>query len=584
MNRAKDSVVKPRRRSLYRQFISSLFIPFVLVFLLAGAGTVLIGYHAQRVKLESERTELMSVYARSLVKPLWDCDTATLNGIVNALAYQQGVADVQLLDACSGQTIAAGSNAGQPDLTPPYRQLIHHKDSGGRSFQVGELVARFSRISIWTAAVDLLWRYLVLFIAMFTVLLVGTLLVFRRVVDQPLARFRNAINMEIESRDTIQRLRNLPTERQNDELGDVMAAYGGLMMELDSRYKRQQTLAQCASELLATSSQDASPLIDVLERVRITMDADRLYLAENDINEAGEFYLNYTVLAGRPFGPGSSPADFEEPPEETHWAGQFKERQPVTGTIAQFPMSDQQVLRRRGVRSLAAFPVWGHSHWYGFICVEDLEEDRDWSASEKTFLQTVADMIGAFLENANRQQQLATVIDRLRENEKTLMRIARRDPLTDLGNRIVLDEELERAVLRAKRLSLHGYVLLIDLNHFKPINDTYGHSVGDQVLRITAQRLLDCVRRTDTVVRLGGDEFVIIVEGSRERPNLTALTAKLTASLSRLQYHDGHTMAVGACIGAACFPDDGTSSDTLLAQADKDMYLKKTLSGQGRQA
>lgn len=584
MTGAQSSAGKPPRRSLYRQFIGSLLVPFVLVFVLAGTGTVLIGYHVQRAKLESARTELMSVYARSLVKPLWDCDTATLNGIVNALAHQQGVAGVRLQDACSGQTIAIEPVAAEAGLTPPYRQLIHYTDGADRSFQVGELVAQFNRISIWTAAMDLLWRYLVLFIALFAVMLVGALLVFRRVVDQPLARFRNAINMEIESGDAIMRLRELATEKHNDELSDVMAAYGGLMMELDSRYKRQQILAQCASELLATSSQDASPLIDVLERVRQAVGAGRLYLAENDINEAGEFYLNYTVLAGRPFSPGAGPADFTEHPEEEHWAGHFKERQSVTGTIAQFPISDQRILRRRGVRSLAAFPVWGQSHWYGFICVEDLENDREWSASEKTFLQTVADMIGAFLENASHRHQLATVIDKLRENEKTLMRIARRDPLTGLGNRIVLDEELERAVLRAQRQSLHGYVLLIDLNHFKPINDTYGHSVGDQVLRVTARRLLDCVRRTDTVVRLGGDEFVIIVEGAQEHPNLATLIAKLVACISRVQSHDGHTMAVGASVGSACFPDDGTSSDALLAQADKDMYLQKALSNRSRQA
>src|SRR5690606_20396358 len=127
-----------------------------------------------------------------------------------------------------------------------------------------------------------------------------------------------------------------------------------------------------------------------------------------------------------------------------------------------------------------------------------------------------------------------------------------------------------------------GYVLLIDLDHFKFINDTYGHSVGDEVLKVIARRLKESVRCNDTVVRLGGDEFVIIVDGAHSPPDVAVLSAKLTTNLSRPQYHDGHTMAVGASIGAACFPTEGTSSDALLAQADKNMYLKKIHSAAAR--
>src|SRR5690606_21248871 len=116
--------------------MGSLLMPFVLVFMLAGAGTVLIGYHAQRDKVEAERAELLEVYARSLVKPLWDCDTATLNGIAHALAHQNGVVNVQLFDVCSGQTISTAALSDHPDVTPPIRRPIFYDGVTDRSFLV----------------------------------------------------------------------------------------------------------------------------------------------------------------------------------------------------------------------------------------------------------------------------------------------------------------------------------------------------------------------------------------------------------------------------------------------------------------
>lgn len=189
----------------------------------------------------------------------------------------------------------------------------------------------------------------------------------------------------------------------------------------------------------------------------------------------------------------------------------------------------------------------------------------------------MADIIGASLENDRQLRQLADAVEKLRDNEKTLMQLARRDPLTGLGNRLTLEEELERAVLRAQRNGQEGYLLLIDLNDFKLINDTYGHACGDLVLRVVAFRLKAAVRRTDIVTRYGGDEFVIIVESGPEPLDTDIIRAKLIETVSLPQTHDDATMTVGASIGFARFPTDGRSAAELLAHADRAMYRDKNV-------
>ncbi|MDN5843883.1 MAG: diguanylate cyclase [Alcaligenaceae bacterium] len=531
---------QPPRRPLYRQFVSLLLVPVVLAFLLAAAGAMVIGYQSELAKQRARHQETMRVYGQSLAKPLHECDSIALDTVFQALARRHTVAYVRLKSHCSDQPQTIGTTSDSSGLSPLIQTLILYRDATGRQIEVGELSAQFHMTSIASAVMDMLWRYLLIFIAIVGVMLAGAVQGFRRVVGQPLARFGAAIRTGIGPESQAPRIPKTEATRRNDELGDVMAAYDGLMLELDSRYSRQEALAQCASLLLATSSGDDTLLVKVLERVRLAVAAGRLYLVETRVNDAGRPVMHCTVLAGLPLDKEQiTPSRFDAP-------------------------------------STVTFPVWGpQNDPHRFICADHLDSTRHWSDDEKAFLQTIADMIGAFLENTDHRQQLASAIDQLRDNEKALMLMARSDPLTGLGNRIVLEEELERSVLRAQRGGLKGYVLLIDLNHFKPINDTYGHAIGDRVLQEIAINLMESVRRTDTVIRLGGDEFVVIIEGEKNPPDLSTLTDKLRATIARPQRHEGHTVQVDASIGAACYPDDGVTSVALLAHADAAMYRNK---------
>jgi diguanylate cyclase (GGDEF)-like protein len=157
--------------------------------------------------------------------------------------------------------------------------------------------------------------------------------------------------------------------------------------------------------------------------------------------------------------------------------------------------------------------------------------------------------------------------------EKLLQAQASHDSLTGLGNRILLADRFFFAVERAKRNEKPFAILMIDLNDFKSVNDDYGHVAGDSVLVITAQRLIDAVRASDTVSRLGGDEFVLVMESFEDTKDLVHIGRKLIEALSEeITLEGGVVVKVGASVGFALYPNDGTDMNDLLHIADKSMY------------
>jgi diguanylate cyclase (GGDEF)-like protein len=149
------------------------------------------------------------------------------------------------------------------------------------------------------------------------------------------------------------------------------------------------------------------------------------------------------------------------------------------------------------------------------------------------------------------------------------------DPLTHLPNRSLLFDRLTQAIARNVRSHRLLAVCFIDLDEFKPINDTYGHEAGDRVLIEVAQRFQASVRGDDTVARLGGDEFVVLL-GEVENTKEAELTVnRLLLSLSEPLLFAGSRIALQASIGYALFPDDSRDVDVLLHQADQAMYQSK---------
>lgn len=154
--------------------------------------------------------------------------------------------------------------------------------------------------------------------------------------------------------------------------------------------------------------------------------------------------------------------------------------------------------------------------------------------------------------------------------------MANHDALTGLPNRALLQDRLSQAILYAQQYDRWVTVVFIDLDNFKMVNDTLGHSAGDEVLKAVASRMVGCVRATDTVVRLGGDEFVIVLCDQPANADMTSETLQtIRRAITAPVIIGDHEVATTASIGIANYPKDGTSPDALLANADAAMYRAK---------
>lgn len=176
-----------------------------------------------------------------------------------------------------------------------------------------------------------------------------------------------------------------------------------------------------------------------------------------------------------------------------------------------------------------------------------------------------------------RIQVLQAEIADLQGREQRLKVQAHHDGLTGLANRFLLTDRFQFAVERAKRSGQSFALLMVDLNDFKAINDHHGHVAGDEVLVVTAQRLLSAVRASDTVARIGGDEFVLIIESIEDPQEMVHIGEKLFDMLTDpITLNTGVVAKLGASIGLALYPDDGGSLNDLLHVADQAMYECKS--------
>lgn len=166
-----------------------------------------------------------------------------------------------------------------------------------------------------------------------------------------------------------------------------------------------------------------------------------------------------------------------------------------------------------------------------------------------------------------------------KQAEDRLAHFASCDQLTGLANRSLLQDRLVRALARGQRQDQPVYVLYLDLDGFKEANDTFGHDMGDRLLKAVAERLTACLRTVDTVARVGGDEFIAVLECVRRADDALVIAVKLLEAIAQPYCLEGHEMFVTASIGLAAFPYDGSDVETLLRCADVAMYQAKSQGG-----
>jgi diguanylate cyclase (GGDEF)-like protein/PAS domain S-box-containing protein len=159
--------------------------------------------------------------------------------------------------------------------------------------------------------------------------------------------------------------------------------------------------------------------------------------------------------------------------------------------------------------------------------------------------------------------------------EDYLHNLAHYDVLTGLPNRTLLSDRLLQAISAAKRDKSHMAVMFIDLDQFKPVNDTHGHHIGDLLLKEVAKRILACLRESDSAARIGGDEFIVLLPLIEQISDAVAVAEKIRYSLVQPVEVNGFHLLISASIGVAVYPDHGNDEKSLLNHADAAMYLAK---------
>lgn len=170
---------------------------------------------------------------------------------------------------------------------------------------------------------------------------------------------------------------------------------------------------------------------------------------------------------------------------------------------------------------------------------------------------------------------ILTDITEQKQAQESLIRLANYDVLTGLINRTLLIEKLKQSILYARRHSTSLSVIFIDLDRFKPINDTFGHQAGDKVIIEIGKRLKSKLRDNDIVSRLGGDEFVVVLEETKDMQSVNAVVSGLLELIEKPIYLGSHSVSVSGSAGIAMYPDDAIDAESLLRNADVAMYSAK---------
>ncbi len=222
------------------------------------------------------------------------------------------------------------------------------------------------------------------------------------------------------------------------------------------------------------------------------------------------------------------------------------------------------------MKSLLAVPISHRNRVYGRIYLSDKEGGVAFNKNDEELALSFAYSLSLVLDNARE-------IEEVKQARQNLDYMAHFDALTDLPNRTLLKDRADQAIFHAQRNSARIAVLFLDLDNFKVVNDSIGHTLGDVLLKNVSARILNCLRDGDTAARFGGDEFVVMLPDINDNQDAATVAAKILESLLLPFDIERHEVFVRISIGISIYPDNSKDIDGLLADADSAMYHAKKL-------
>ncbi|MDH5612370.1 MAG: EAL domain-containing protein [Gammaproteobacteria bacterium] len=232
--------------------------------------------------------------------------------------------------------------------------------------------------------------------------------------------------------------------------------------------------------------------------------------------------------------------------------------------------SDQHLVPLN-IYSILDVPIVQDEHLIGVICHASVGQKKLWAPDEQEFASSMVNAISLSLEIKKRR----FIQEELKIQKETFHYHAHHDSLTDLPNRFLFNDRLNQIIKQARRDNTKIAVLFVDLDHFKGINDSMGHKVGDELLVEVSRRLKKEIRQTDTLARLGGDEFSIVLNQVANNDAVVEVTQNLINAMNAPIELREQSFYITLSVGVAIYPEDGTTPDELLKNADAAMYQAK---------
>ncbi|HXS52814.1 MAG TPA: EAL domain-containing protein [Usitatibacter sp.] len=341
---------------------------------------------------------------------------------------------------------------------------------------------------------------------------------------------------------------------REDEFGELAAAFDTMSQKLGRQFASLKALSDIDRLILSTVD-SAQVIRTVLHRLgsAVRADAVSVTLLEHD---NADYARTYSRAAEGEEGLRMtrheiSPAERGE--LEGASAGQWLK---LEGAVPRYLES----LTTEAATTAYVQPVV----WRGTLCgalALGYRRTSSLDPEERQHALELADRVAVAVSSAWRDEQLYLQ--------------AHFDPLTGLPNRLLFKDRLGQEIARSQREGLRFGLLFVDLDHFKTVNDSFGHTTGDAVLRETARRISRCVRTTDTVSRLGGDEFTVMLTNLHHAQEAWVIAESAVEALSREYHVNGEHCFLSASVGIASFPEDGASAEELLKSADTAMYRAK---------
>ncbi|MDZ7968637.1 MAG: EAL domain-containing protein [Nostoc sp. DedSLP03] len=334
--------------------------------------------------------------------------------------------------------------------------------------------------------------------------------------------------------------------------------------ELRQRDRLLQAVAEAANYLLGEMNYETG--IDLaLAVVGEAAKADRAYLFQNHLHPITEEMAVSLRFEWTQFGIKSTLHDWQnqlyQAPELARWYTVFSSGQSISGITQKFPVAEQEFLIRDGIKSLLLVPLRLDNHFWGYLGLADCTFERHWSKHEESTLLTMA----ASIIGARQRQQV----------EEKIRHQALHDLLTGLPNRLLFNELLSKTLPNATRNGESLAVIFLDLDRFKVINDTLGHTLGDQLLQSVSQRLKNSLRDGDTVARWGGDEFTILLPRINDIEEVTLVAQRILQALEDAFHLQEHELYVTASLGIALLDRNSPDTETLIQHADAALYYAK---------